>query len=161
MKTKLNQKGLLHNLILAAFVVVFAVAGVAYLVASHANPKLPPMDQAHTVELKGKTVSTEVTTARAKRTLVVRHQGPKSFVRIYGCGKVKTPTMSGRSQKKYDNCPRNPDYGDAAHVNVWSLAANADNRVKWDHEIINILGGERRVVTVDNTCEVHYLPACG
>jgi peptidoglycan hydrolase-like protein with peptidoglycan-binding domain len=35
--TKLNNKGFSHHAILAIFVVVFAIAGVAYLVASHAN----------------------------------------------------------------------------------------------------------------------------
>jgi peptidoglycan hydrolase-like protein with peptidoglycan-binding domain len=34
---KLNKRGFSHHIVLAAFVVVFAVAGVAYLVASHAQ----------------------------------------------------------------------------------------------------------------------------
>jgi hypothetical protein len=36
---KLNTRGFSHHIILVAFVLVFAVAGVAYLVASHASSK--------------------------------------------------------------------------------------------------------------------------
>src|SRR4051794_39725220 len=40
MKTrKFNQRGFTHAMILAAFVLVFAVAGAGYLVASHAASK--------------------------------------------------------------------------------------------------------------------------
>lgn len=36
--TKLNSRGIAHHLMMVVFVVVFAVSGVGYMVASHADP---------------------------------------------------------------------------------------------------------------------------
>ena len=37
---KLDMRGITHDILLVAFVAIFAIAGVAYLVASHADPCL-------------------------------------------------------------------------------------------------------------------------
>ena len=39
---KLNARGFSHDIVLVLFVVVFAIGGVAYLVASHADALVPP-----------------------------------------------------------------------------------------------------------------------
>lgn len=91
---KLDMRGLSHDLMIVAFVVVFAIAGVAYLVASHADscsPSLKPVSGAVSVPassgckqttigctIKGlPAISTVSQLIKNKPSLVIVNYGPQ------------------------------------------------------------------------------------
>lgn len=87
---KLNSKGLSHDLVLVAFVVIFAISGVAYMVASKAatcnsaDPwsKCGPVSQVVSTAKSGAAATCSVTNSsktRIKPAITIQNSGMKSI----------------------------------------------------------------------------------